>query len=287
MKKLEIIQLYEHYLNDNENKPNIFYHGSPHLFDTFSLDHVGSGDTLNKYGFGLYFTDTLELAEFYANELSIGKLKETGMNIYEVKISGLDRFYNWNESMPDYVYSNIIDKLNSDGYESSAEQINDEYEEYGDMWSVDSFYQYLEATLGTNKEVSEFLNICGMNGIITEDRNDRGNIYVCFDDTLIKISNRYKVGQNINENKESLHDHKKEYLDDIERLKKEYTNYKFNHEFRGEGMFKNSWFCQIVKPEGETLSLKGPCSLKDVLKSFLFWTKDKNKFEIDDYINYL
>lgn len=45
------------------------YHGSPHSFDKFSLDKMGTGEGAQAYGWGLYFTDKKEIAEDYANKL--------------------------------------------------------------------------------------------------------------------------------------------------------------------------------------------------------------------------
>ena len=43
------------------------YHGSPNNFEKFSLDHIGTGEGAQAYGYGLYFTDKREIAEGYAN----------------------------------------------------------------------------------------------------------------------------------------------------------------------------------------------------------------------------
>lgn len=41
------------------------YHGSPHDFDRFSLDKIGTGEGAQAYGHGLYFTETPEIARNY------------------------------------------------------------------------------------------------------------------------------------------------------------------------------------------------------------------------------
>lgn len=46
------------------------YHGSPHIFDKFSLDAIGTGEGAQAYGYGLYFAGKKEIAEFYRNALS-------------------------------------------------------------------------------------------------------------------------------------------------------------------------------------------------------------------------
>lgn len=48
----------------------IAYHGTPHTFDKFSLEHVGSGEGNQVYGHGLYFTETKDIAERYRKSLS-------------------------------------------------------------------------------------------------------------------------------------------------------------------------------------------------------------------------
>ena len=41
------------------------WHGSPHHFDRFSTDHMGSSEGSQEYGWGLYFTSTRAVAEHY------------------------------------------------------------------------------------------------------------------------------------------------------------------------------------------------------------------------------
>jgi len=42
------------------------WHGSPHKFDEFSLEKIGTGEGNQSYGHGLYFTETRGIAEDYA-----------------------------------------------------------------------------------------------------------------------------------------------------------------------------------------------------------------------------
>jgi hypothetical protein len=46
------------------------WHGSPHNFDRFSLEHIGSGEGAQVYGWGLYFSSSKSIAEWYKNNLS-------------------------------------------------------------------------------------------------------------------------------------------------------------------------------------------------------------------------
>lgn len=47
------------------------YHGSPHNFDKFTLDHIGSGEGAQAYGWGLYFAGDKKIAEHYRDKLSL------------------------------------------------------------------------------------------------------------------------------------------------------------------------------------------------------------------------
>jgi hypothetical protein len=49
------------------------YHGSPHSFDRFSLDKIGTGEGAQAYGHGLYFAENEGAARRYRESLS-GKL---------------------------------------------------------------------------------------------------------------------------------------------------------------------------------------------------------------------
>lgn len=46
------------------------YHGSPHDFDAFSLDKIGTGEGAQAYGHGLYFAENPRVAQQYRDDLS-------------------------------------------------------------------------------------------------------------------------------------------------------------------------------------------------------------------------
>ena len=48
----------------------IAYHGSPHSFDRFSLDKIGTGEGAQAFGHGLYFADSEGVAKDYRDKLS-------------------------------------------------------------------------------------------------------------------------------------------------------------------------------------------------------------------------
>lgn len=46
------------------------WHGSPHKFDKFSLDAIGTGEGAQAYGHGLYFSSSEKVAKWYKDKLS-------------------------------------------------------------------------------------------------------------------------------------------------------------------------------------------------------------------------
>ena len=45
------------------------WHGSPHKFDRFSMDQIGTGEGAQAYGHGLYFADSEDVARQYRDQL--------------------------------------------------------------------------------------------------------------------------------------------------------------------------------------------------------------------------
>jgi hypothetical protein len=46
------------------------YHGSPHKFEKFSMENIGTGEGAQAYGRGLYFADSKDVARGYRGELT-------------------------------------------------------------------------------------------------------------------------------------------------------------------------------------------------------------------------
>lgn len=69
--------------------PRILYqaafHGSPHIFDRFSLDAIGTGEGAQAYGWGLYFAGRKEIAQFYReNVKNMGRIREINARLSEL-----------------------------------------------------------------------------------------------------------------------------------------------------------------------------------------------------------
>ena len=76
------------------------YHGSPHIFDQFSLHAIGTGEGAQAYGWGLYFAGNKEIAAFYKRKLA-GKPT--------IKVDGHDWHYGGTESPVDLALGAILD----------------------------------------------------------------------------------------------------------------------------------------------------------------------------------
>lgn len=57
------------------------YHGTPHRFDEFSLDAIGTGEGNQAHGWGLYFAENKDVSEGYREKLSVDKTTYDGKPI--------------------------------------------------------------------------------------------------------------------------------------------------------------------------------------------------------------
>ena len=57
-------------VSDDIRKQVIAWHGSPHSFDRFTTEKMGTGEGAQAFGWGLYFTDLERIARNYADKLA-------------------------------------------------------------------------------------------------------------------------------------------------------------------------------------------------------------------------
>ena len=70
------------------NNTEIFYHGTCHLFDKFSLSYLGSGEGKSKFGHGIYITSSYRTAALYASKAAKANDKEC-CYVYTVEVPKL------------------------------------------------------------------------------------------------------------------------------------------------------------------------------------------------------
>lgn len=79
------------YYERQDELPQVFYqvgyHGTPYLFDAFTLAHIGSGEGAQAHGWGLYFALNKRIAEAYRERLA-------GARTYTYNGKSLHELYN-------------------------------------------------------------------------------------------------------------------------------------------------------------------------------------------------
>lgn len=60
------------------------YHGTPHKFDEFSLDNIGTGEGAQAHGWGLYFAENKDVSEEYREKLTYGQYGSVLYNNEEI-----------------------------------------------------------------------------------------------------------------------------------------------------------------------------------------------------------
>ena len=96
-----------------DNEPGIIaFHGSGADFDRFGLDKIGTGEGSQAFGYGLYFTDSEDIAKFYRETLR----QERNMLHLDGKM--LDSVYTADnvEKFGDYVAKNFPSSIHDDVY---------------------------------------------------------------------------------------------------------------------------------------------------------------------------
>lgn len=70
-KMIDKVKNFTQFVNENiDTKTKIIaYHASPHLFNNFSTEYMGSGEGAQAYGWGLYFTDDEKVVNYYLRSI--------------------------------------------------------------------------------------------------------------------------------------------------------------------------------------------------------------------------
>jgi hypothetical protein len=164
------------------------FHGTPHKFDKFDINKVGTGEGATAYGHGLYFAENQKVADAYAKELGKGAGKTYKVDIPD---EAYGKMLDWNTPLKhqpesvqtalkplyrDYLMKNGTPKHMVDHYIANT--------------SGEDIYKNLVRNRG-KKAASEMLKAAGVPGIRYLDQASRSgggthNI-VLFDDQLAKI----------------------------------------------------------------------------------------------------
>lgn len=181
MNKKRIALLVMESLNDDDR---ILYHGtSGSAFKSFDPKKALSGYGLDKHGFGYYLTNSLDIAKFYAQEVSLGEKKPV---VLSFKLRSDATIVDEDEQIgdPEGILGALVDVCGDELEEEEAKDVlglSDGY--YGDHPSYASFIDWAKYCLGGQKEVSDFLSKMGIDGLFyrATENGMNGTNYVIFD----------------------------------------------------------------------------------------------------------
>ena len=162
------------------------FHGSPHRFDRFSMDAMGTGEGNQSYGWGLYFASNREIAERYRVKLSSNNKGQ----LYEVNIPEAHEMLDWDKPL-----SEQPEKVRK-AAEKELERIGGSASDGERVYREMVFQARMDGAENPQRAASERLNALGIKGIRYLDGNSRADgegshNYVVFDDKAIEVLNTY------------------------------------------------------------------------------------------------
>jgi hypothetical protein len=176
------------YLKLFENIENyILYHGSKYYFTKFDLNKIGTGQTSQDFGYGFYFSNKIEVAEYYSNILA--NIERNGNKVYRYgylyKVSVYGNIINYNSFLDDKYLSKINIKLN---VRLKNKIFANLYKEVSIILGSDNLASILFTEIGidgvwlsiSSKKLSKNLNF--------EDEK----IFVIYNEDILNITDSYK-----------------------------------------------------------------------------------------------
>jgi hypothetical protein len=97
------------------------YHGSPHDFDRFSMDKIGTGEGAQAYGHGLYFAENEGVARAYRDALQFPRI-ENPKNAVERVVDDLN-YHRGNVDGVRAIYQSMIDRGTTEAQELAREKL--------------------------------------------------------------------------------------------------------------------------------------------------------------------
>ena len=113
------------------------YHGTPHKFDNFSLEHIGSGEGAQAHGWGLYFAENKNTSEEYRRKL-----------IKDISVTHNGKAYSIDEN-----YGNALYKIKKYGKEKAIEFFQDKETEFRNQATISKSPEWW------NKEADNFKSL--------------------------------------------------------------------------------------------------------------------------------
>jgi len=172
-----------------ETEPGIIaFHGSGADFDEFKLEKIGTGIGYQNYGNGLYFSNSIKVAESYK--------KEPG-KVFMVKLGVKEKnLLDWQKPLKEQPV--MLEKIRSLIDDENILQTFD-YNVNAGIAAGNAYVNYIS---GSSQKTSELLKSVGIEGIKYLDIGSRAGgksisdaptNYVIFNDKAIKILNKYGI----------------------------------------------------------------------------------------------
>ena len=202
------------------------YHGSPHDFEKFDPEKIGTGEGFQVYGKGLYFTDTEDVAKFYKTKLEKnedGKMYEVKINVDKKDLIDYDKPIGAQTKKNKEALDKIIDDLSPEDliyFRNSSSIDTDDwiniskyYDKDENMFresikdvildednNIKDFLKIINDIKGSGK-AEKFLEDYDIKGLKYKDSSSRAvregapisQNYVIFDPRIIEISKKYGI----------------------------------------------------------------------------------------------
>ncbi len=164
-------ELYKTLENLDKQENKVFfqsaYHGTPHKFDKFSTEKIGTGEGAQAHGWGLYFAENKDISENYRKNL-------TDYKVEYVKYKG--------EIVNEEAFKTSLYRLKENGLNDALYYIQKvitfrlgEYVHAKELYPDSVYLKDLEEMLNDAKEIKKLLNNININDI--EIKIDKGQLF--------------------------------------------------------------------------------------------------------------
>ena len=126
-------------------------HASPHKFDRFSTEFMGSGEGAQAFGWGLYFTDEEAVADVYAGKFKQTQVRVDGQDLSQLTHTEIDSKYGVGAS-----YSLFVAETEGPANITELEAALRDEAEYR-RTHPNSYAQFASGHVGALKEITEAL----------------------------------------------------------------------------------------------------------------------------------
>ena len=113
------------------------FHGSPHTFDEFTTDAMGSGEGNQSFGWGLYFAEVKEVARGYQARLSAGRgIHDSDVIARVLEGTGGDRVRAYKELQSRGAAANRREPGSGERFNRMAEKVRAGFDPRGQLYEV-------------------------------------------------------------------------------------------------------------------------------------------------------